>query len=184
MGKKPVAKKKAAGPAEEKEAALAAPEPWTCAECDQENEAEATECAACEVPRPATEADGGAEEDRYKGYLVGLVASAEKVAGKDKLLQLQVDVGAAEPLAIVTNAPNVKEGSRVVVATVGSTVSDKGEDIVVQKQAVGGCMSHGMICDGPMLGWTGGGAGAAALLPDTFGPGDRPPATRPRMDGK
>ena len=44
-------------------------------------------------------------------------------------------------------------------------------------------MSEGMLCDGPMLGWAGGGAGTAVLLPDTFKPGDTPPRSRPRLDG-
>ena len=82
-------------------------------------------------------------------------------------------------LGIVTNASNVKEGSRVVVATIGTELSD---GTVVQKANVGGCPSEGMLCDAPMLGWTGGGAGAAALVPESFAPGDAPPATRPRLD--
>lgn len=41
-----------------------------------------------------------------------------------------------------------------------------------------------MLADAPMLGWTGGGAGAAALVPEAYAPGDRPPEKRPRMDGK
>jgi len=41
-----------------------------------------------------------------------------------------------------------------------------------------------MLADAPMLGWTGGGAGAAALVPAAYAPGDRPPEKRPRMDGK
>jgi Ca2+-binding EF-hand superfamily protein len=103
----------------------------------------------------------------------------------DKLHQLKVDIGSGgDPLPIVTNAGNVKEGIRVVVATVGAKVNDKGEEIEVKKANVGGCPSEGMLCDGPMLGWTGGGAGAAALVPDTFSPGDKPPKSRPRMDGK
>merc|ERR1711865_1361200 len=101
-----------------------------------------------------------------------------------KLSALTVDIGAGDPVSVVTNAGNVKEGSRVVIATVGSTVSVKGEEIVVRKATVGGKPSNGICCDAPMLGWTGGGAGAAGLLPDTFSPGDAPPGSRPRMDGK
>lgn len=66
-----------------------------------------------------------------------------------------------------------------VVATVGATLPDGTE---VKKATVGGVPSHGMLCDAPMLGWLGGGAGAAALVPDTFSPGDPPPTSRPRMD--
>jgi hypothetical protein len=44
---------------------------------------------------------------------------------------------------------------------------------------VGGVTSEGMLCDAPMLGWVGGGAGAAALLPDSYNPaGPRAVATR------
>ncbi len=54
----------------------------------------------------------------------------------------------------------------------------------MKEAKVGGCVSQGMLCDAPMLGWTGGGAGNAALVPDSFEPGDAPPERRPRMDGK
>mmetsp|Transcript_151396 Transcript_151396/g.267222 ORF Transcript_151396/g.267222 Transcript_151396/m.267222 type:complete len:189 (+) Transcript_151396:59-625(+) len=188
MGKKTkaVAKKKA----EPKEAVEPAAEPaeatgWKCDSCGYEgNEDADEECAACGAPRPApASADGGGDE-RYKGYKVGLVLEAEKVAGKDKLLQLKVDVGGGEPLPIVTNAGNVKEGVRVIVATVGAMISIKGEEEEVKKANVGGCPSEGMLCDGPMLGWTGGGSGAAALVPESFEVGATPPSSRPRMDGK
>ena len=116
---------------------------------------------------------------RMTGFVVGLVASCEHVTGKDKLSKLSVDVGAVDPLQIVTNAPNVAESSRVVVATIGTTLPDGTE---VKKASVGGVPSEGMLCDAPMLGWMGGGAGAAALVPDSFAVGDQPPAMRPRMD--
>jgi tRNA-binding EMAP/Myf-like protein len=111
--------------------------------------------------------------------VVGLVEVCEGVSGKDKLKQLRVNVGAGAPLQIVTNAPNVEVGKRVVVALVGSEVGGE----TVKKVAVGGAMSEGMLCDGPALGWAGGGAGTAALVPDSFAPGDEPPATRPRLGG-
>ena len=111
------------------------------------------------------------------GFVVGVVLTCEPVQGKDKLKALTVDVGAADPLAIVTNAPNVQTQSRVVVATVGTELNN-GE--TVKKANVGGAPSEGMLCDPPMLGWVGGGAGAAATVPDTFSPGDTPPAERPR----
>ena len=68
----------------------------------------------------------------------------------------------------------------MVVATVGAELKD-GEK--VKRAPVGGVMSEGMLCDGPMLGWAGGGAGTAVLLPDTFKPGDKPPGSRPRLGG-
>jgi tRNA-binding EMAP/Myf-like protein len=54
---------------------------------------------------------------------IGVIVDAEPVAGKDKLSAIQVDIGDEEPVKIVTNAPNAKEGNRIVVATVGATVS-------------------------------------------------------------
>mmetsp|Transcript_1451 Transcript_1451/g.3935 ORF Transcript_1451/g.3935 Transcript_1451/m.3935 type:complete len:182 (-) Transcript_1451:7-552(-) len=152
--------------------------PWRCAECEQDNEAADEVCCACEEPRPATEPAEGA---RFKGYVVGLVISAEKVPNKDKLTVVQVDVGAEEPLQVVTNAPNAVEGARVVVATVGATFAgSSGEDEVVKKGAVGGVMSHGMLCNAPMLGWKGGDARCAATLPEEWAVGGPPPAERPR----
>ena len=53
----------------------------------------------------------------------------------------------------------------------------------VTRRAVGGIMSEGMLCDSPMLGWSGGAAGVAVLIPATFNPGDSPPSSRPRGDG-
>ena len=111
------------------------------------------------------------------GFVVGLVSTAEAVAGKDKLSKLEVDVGAGEPITIVTNASNVQAGSRVVVATVGTELRD---ETIVKKASVGGVVSEGMLCDAPMLGWVGGGAGAAAIVPESYNPGDAPPAERPR----
>ena len=78
----------------------------------------------------------------------GEIVSAEPVGGKDKLTQVEVNVGGEDPLRIVTNAPNAKQGNRVVVATIGATVGD----VVVKKASVGGAPSEGMLCDCPMLG--------------------------------
>jgi tRNA-binding EMAP/Myf-like protein len=146
-------------------------EPWICEDCEQENEADDDVCCACELPRPVV------LDPRYTGYKIGIVVSAEEVNGK-KLMKLGVDVGADEPLKIVTNDTKVKEGYRVVVATIGATVGE----IVVSKANVGGVPSEGMLCDCPCLGWKGGAAGIAARVPDSFEVGTAPPSTRPRMD--
>lgn len=151
---------------------------WVCAECECENEAEEQVCGGCEAPKPAAASSG---DDKYKGYVCGIVTECEGVAGKDKLKKLSVDVGKGTNLTIVTNAPNVVAGSRIVVATIGAKVTADGEEIVVKKTAVGGVSSEGIVCDGPMLGWVGGGAGTAALLPESFQPGSTPPDSRPRL---
>jgi len=121
------------------------------------------------------------ESERYRGYKVGVVLTVAKVEGKDKLKELTVDIGSGEPLPVVTSAPNVEEGSRVVVATVGAEIEVvKGEKIQVMKSCIGGRPSEGMICDCQMLGWTGGAAGPAAFVPDSFAPGATPPSSRPK----
>jgi tRNA-binding EMAP/Myf-like protein len=88
-------------------------------------------------------------------------------------------------VTIVTSAPNVREGSRVVVALAGSSVmSDQGEEIRVEKTSVGGAMSEGMMCDSKMLGWTGGASGVAVQVPESMAIGSAPPATKPRPKGE
>ena len=151
---------------------------WTCKECEYDNEDDSVqECEGCGEARPAeaAEASGAASEDPYHNIVVGIVLECEPL--KDKLRKLQVDVGAGTALPIVTNAGNVEVGSRVVVAKVGATVNE----VAIKKATVGGAPSEGMLCDAPMLGWVGGGAGAAALVPATFAAGARPPESRPRM---
>jgi tRNA-binding EMAP/Myf-like protein len=119
--------------------------------------------------------------DDLAGYLAGLVLECEGVKGKDKLKELKVDVGQDEPLTIVTNAANVEVGKRVVVATIGADRSRMSRRL--RRPWWAAVTSEGMLCDGPMLGWQGGGAGAAALLPESFKPGEAPPRSRPRLDG-
>ena len=168
-------------------AAPAAAEPagWECPECAQENEGGDDACCACDAPRPAAAAGAAGEASRFAGYAVGLVLTCDDVAGKDRLKKLTVDVGGGRVLTIATNAPNVAAGTRVVVATVGACVPDgAGGEISVKKAVVGGVASEGMLCDAPMLGWVGGGAGNAATVPDSFALGAQPPDKRPRMDGK
>eukprot|EP00197_Chlamydomonas_leiostraca_P013620 CAMPEP_0202860494 /NCGR_PEP_ID=MMETSP1391-20130828/2168_1 /ASSEMBLY_ACC=CAM_ASM_000867 /TAXON_ID=1034604 /ORGANISM="Chlamydomonas leiostraca, Strain SAG 11-49" /LENGTH=157 /DNA_ID=CAMNT_0049539659 /DNA_START=20 /DNA_END=493 /DNA_ORIENTATION=- len=150
---------------------------WVCADCEYENEAADAACAACEAPRPST---SGADDGKYKGFKIGAVLTCEEIPGKDKLKKLSVDIGSGSPVTIVTNAPNVAEGSRVVVATVGAMVGDE----AVKKSSVGGVMSEGMLCSNPMLGWSGGGAKTAALVPaddPAFAPGNTPPEKAPRL---
>ena len=81
-------------------------------------------------------------------FVAARITACEKIAGKDKLSKLSVDVGGDAELTIVTNAPNVEEGKFVVVATVGCEVN--GEP--VKKATVGGVPSEGMLCVAPMLG--------------------------------
>mmetsp|Transcript_35099 Transcript_35099/g.91142 ORF Transcript_35099/g.91142 Transcript_35099/m.91142 type:complete len:182 (+) Transcript_35099:229-774(+) len=178
MGKTKKGKKSAAVVANAEAVEEQPAQAWVCEECGQENDNSDALCCACEEPRPAIDADEG----HYQGYLVGAVLSAKPVANKDKLQLLMVDVGRGEPLQIVSNASNVKEGMHVVVAPIGSKyTSGSGEEEEVAKGVVGGVTSYGMLCNGPMLGWKGGDNRAAATLPaDEYKVGSKPPASRPR----
>ncbi|KAG5478445.1 hypothetical protein LSCM4_04678 [Leishmania orientalis] len=152
---------------------------WVCPECEYENEEGDATCAACEADRPtavqaATAADG---DDAYAHIHVGVIVECEDVP-KTKLKRLKVDVGQEERIPVVTVAANVKQGDHVVVACVGAEV--KGE--TVTKTTVKGYPSQGILCDAGMLGWVGGGAGAAVILPESFAAGARPPNSRPRGD--
>mmetsp|Transcript_33206 Transcript_33206/g.49192 ORF Transcript_33206/g.49192 Transcript_33206/m.49192 type:complete len:176 (-) Transcript_33206:109-636(-) len=115
----------------------------------------------------------------YKVCSVLNIEDCGKSKGKT-LRACKVDVGNGEELTVVTAAPNVRGGSRVVVAPVGSMVLDEeGEEMEIKKTAVGGVMSEGMFCDSRMLGWSGGGVGIAAQVPDSCPLGSVPPKTKP-----
>lgn len=86
-------------------------------------------------------------------------------------------------ITVVTSASNVREGSRVAVAPVGSQVlAEDGSEITVQRTAVGGVTSEGMLCDSRMLGWVGGAAGVAVQIPDSIEIGACPPNEKPRVN--
>ena len=110
--------------------------------------------------------------------VVGAIKVSEPVANKDKLTKLKIAVGDGVDVTIVTNAKYCDVGKLVVVARVGAVVATMEEP--VGKATVGGVKSEGMLCDCPMLGWSGGAAGQAVFLPDSFSPGDKPPASRPK----
>eukprot|EP01059_Diplonema_ambulator_P030090 TRINITY_DN50342_c0_g1_i1.p1 TRINITY_DN50342_c0_g1~~TRINITY_DN50342_c0_g1_i1.p1 ORF type:complete len:149 (+),score=36.99 TRINITY_DN50342_c0_g1_i1:78-524(+) len=143
---------------------------WKCEACDYENEG-GEECEACGEAKPV--------DERYVGYKVGLVTECKEIPKTQKLKEIVVDIG-GESVKVVTNAPNVKEGLLTVIATVGATVEIDGEPTEVKKTTVGGKPSNGMVCNGPMLGWTGGDAKQAVTIPEGTPLGSAPPPTRPR----
>ena len=150
-----------------------------CQACDSEDLELAETPAFCNDC--GEEVEDGSEDTTGCDNLVvvGVIAEAGPVAGKDKLTKLKVEVGGGEEVVVVTNVKHCEVGKRVVVARVGATVS--GMEEPVSRATVGGVKSEGMLCDCPMLGWSGGAAGQAVFLPETFGPGDKPPASRPRQ---
>ena len=112
-------------------------------------------------------------------YKVGLVLSVENkgAAGQKPLKVCSVNIGNddGESITVVTNAVNVREGSRLVVAPIGSIIiNDEGEEITISKTSVGGHVSEGMFCDSRMLGWGTGSAGVAAQVPESYNVGMAP----------
>ena len=151
---------------------------WVCSSCEYENESSAATCESCEEAAPVA-----STSSTSLLIVVAKVLSVEPVPNKDKLKVVQVDVGSGEPISIVTNAPNVTVAALVVAALPGARVRCGTEEVLVAVATVGGVKSFGILCDSVMLGWIGGGAGTAALVPDTlFKMGDAPPSTRPRMN--
>ena len=118
-------------------------------------------------------------------FIVGEVVECNEVPGKDRLRACKVNVGdPSQPLSIVTTAPNVRLGTRCIVATVDTEIDVNGECEKVKRATVGGVVSEGMLCDSKMLGWAGGAAGVAAHLPDSFAIGSVAPKSKPRLDGQ
>ena len=77
----------------------------------------------------------------------------EKHPNADKLKITKVDVGAEAPLQIVCGAPNVAQGQKVPVATIGTVLYDKeGNPFEIKKGKIRGEESYGMICAEDELG--------------------------------
>jgi len=119
-------------------------------------------------------------------FVCCVVLECEAIPKSNNLKKVVLDAGSANegPLTVVTNAPNIRVGTRTAVALVGSVVDDAGSELVIKKAIVGGVTSEGMICDSLMLGWVGGARGLCVQLPDYIVLGDPAPTTKPRMGGE
>lgn len=87
-----------------------------------------------------------------KGIVVGQVLSVKQHPNADKLTCCKVDVGGGKVLDIVCGAPNVAEGQRVPVATIGSVVYKGDESVTIKAGKLRGEPSDGMICAEDELG--------------------------------
>ncbi|SFU53748.1 phenylalanyl-tRNA synthetase beta subunit [Pustulibacterium marinum] len=88
-----------------------------------------------------------------KGVVVGHVLECEQHPNADRLKVTKVDLGNGEVVQIVCGAPNVAQGQKVPVATIGTTLYDeKGEAWKIKKGKIRGEESHGMICAEDELG--------------------------------
>lgn len=88
-----------------------------------------------------------------KGVVVAKVVECVKHPDADKLKITKVDAGTGELLQVVCGAPNVAEGQKVLLATVGTNLRfSNGEDIKIKKSKIRGVESNGMICAEDELG--------------------------------
>lgn len=80
--------------------------------------------------------------------VVGRIVKLEKHPDADKLQICQIDVGAAEPVQIVTGATNVFEGALVPAALHDSRLPN---GMHIKKGKLRGVVSNGMLCSGEEL---------------------------------
>ena len=81
-----------------------------------------------------------------EGVVIGEVKKVRKHPNADKLLLTEVDMGTGDLVPIVCGAPNVAEGQKVPVATVGTTLYQGNESFKIKKSKIRGEISEGMIC--------------------------------------
>ncbi len=101
------------------------------------------------------------------GIVVGEVITCSKHPNADKLSVTTVDVGADRLLPIVCGAPNVAEGQKVLVATVGTTLYSEDDSFKIKKTKIRGEVSEGMICAEDELGM-GSSHDGIIVLPDDY----------------
>ena len=89
------------------------------------------------------------QNEAVQNVVVGKILSVRKHENSDHMVICSVDVGEAEPLQIVTGAPNVHEGDLVPVAKVGAVLPG---GIKIKKGKLRGVESYGMCCSGPEIG--------------------------------
>lgn len=107
--------------------------------------------------------------DDIADIVVGHVLTCTAHPQSDHLHVCTVDVGEAEPLAIVCGAPNVATGQKVPVAKVGTTMPG---GLLIKAAKLRGEPSFGMICSERELGLTEDHSGIM-ILPEAFRAGEK-----------
>ena len=88
-----------------------------------------------------------------EGVVVGEVLTCIQHPNADRLKLTTVNLGSRDPVQIVCGAPNVAEGQKVPVATIGTMLyDDSGSGFKIKKGKIRGEESHGMICAEDELG--------------------------------
>ncbi len=99
-----------------------------------------------------TKAEGYEELfEGIKNIVVGTILSTDKHPDADRLTVCQVDVGAEEPIQIITAATNVFAGAVVPVCLDGAVLADGTK---IKKGKLRGLPSNGMFCSIEELGLT------------------------------
>ncbi len=100
------------------------------------------------------------------GIVIGEVMSCEKHPNADKLSKTTVNIGTSI-VPIVCGAPNVAQGQKVVVATVGAVLYPlEGDSFQIKKAKIRGEESEGMICAEDEIGLGNSHAGIMVLSTD------------------
>lgn len=94
---------------------------------------------------------GGVEEVQtikggLEGLVIGEVLTCEEHPNSDHLHITTVNLGEGEPVQIVCGAPNVAQGQKVIVATLGTNLYNGDETFTIKKSKIRGAESCGMIC--------------------------------------
>ncbi len=118
------------------------------------------------------EVEGMEETESIKGGLegivVGHVVECDKHPNADKLSLTKVNIGNEELLQIVCGAPNVAQGQKVMIATIGTTLYPAdAEPWKIKKGKIRGEESQGMICAEDELGIGNDHSGIIVLPEDT-----------------
>lgn len=102
-----------------------------------------------------------------KGVVVGEVVSCGKHPDADRLSITTVNVGSPDLLNIVCGAPNVAQGQKVLIATIGTMIYSEKGDFEIKKSKIRGQLSEGMICAEDELGLGHSHDGIMVLPPNT-----------------
>ena len=104
------------------------------------------------------------------GVVVGEVLTCTNHPDSDHLHLTTVDVGSGEPLQIVCGASNCRQGLKVMVATIGTTLHpiDSEEEFKIKKSKIRGVESFGMLCAEDELGIGRDHAGIMELDPEAI----------------
>lgn len=121
------------------------------------------------------EVEGIEKFESVKGGLEGIVAghvlSCEKHPNADRLKLVEVDLGAGNIVPIVCGAPNIAEGQKVPVATVGAVLYDEeNQPWTIKRSKIRGEESQGMVCSEKEL-KLGENSEGIMVLEDTVEPG-------------